>query len=205
MGKYCVDRERIDRLCRLSGVNYSKKTVENFKGFLETYYKIRDDLKYLPKGFYSDEIWKEAPDLFKAMALKQSIPENKREAFLALLIRSGHFDDILTGVFESIKSFSADGENYYQILYMLYFDDEPHKNIEIEKKIGYSHTAYQEKKELAITLFGLMFWKRFLDHWDNSTEEMYKIEKSIGRDGSLSDRKFAEENKDRGIVFTEYE
>lgn len=196
MGKYCVDRERIDRLCRLSGVNYSKKTVENFKGFLETYCKIRDDLEYLPKGYYSDEIWKEAPDLFKAMALKQSIPESKRETFLAMLIRSGHFDEILAGVFEGIKSFSSDGENYYQIIYMLYFDKIPHKNVEIEREIQYSHTAYQEKKELAILLFGLLFWKRFLDHWDNSTEEMYKIEKSIGRDGSLSDKKHAEENRE---------
>lgn len=194
MGKYCVDRERIERLCRLSGVNNTSKTVENIKGFLETYNSIRDDLDFLPKGLYSDEVWKEAPELFKFMSLKEVIPERKREAFLAAMIRSGQFTSILEGTFESMKAFSSDGETYYQIIYMLYFDREYHKNMEIEKAVGYSHSTYQEKKELAITLFGLMFWKRFLDHWDNSTEEMKIIEKSIGRDGSLSDRKYKEEH-----------
>lgn len=193
MGKGNMDKERIERLCRLSGVHSTKKTVENIKGILETYSSIRDDLEYLPRGVMSDEVWKEASDIFTFMSRKEMMPIEKRETILATLIRSGQFEKSLNEVMSQIKNFSSEGETYYTILYMLYLDKEPHKNAEIQREVGYGHTAYQEKKELAILLFGLLFWKKFLDHWENSTEEMLIIEKNLGRDGSLSENKVREE------------
>lgn len=192
MSKYSVDRDRIERLCNLYGVNYTKKTYHNFMGFLDTYLEVRDDLEYLPKSMLSDGLWKEAPALFKAMSLKEGMSKEMIESFLAIMIQSGQFDIILTGTFEAMKKFSNDGEVYCKIINLLYIDREPHKNIELENMLGYAHSTYQLKKEYAIMSFGLMFWKQILDHWDNSTEEMFMIEQELGRDGGLSSRRMQE-------------
>lgn len=140
----------------------------------------------------SDGLWKEAPALFKAMSLKEGMSKEMIESFLAIMIQSGQFDIILTGTFEAMKKFSNDGEVYCKIINLLYIDREPHKNIELENMLGYAHSTYQLKKEYAIMSFGLMFWKQILDHWDNSTEEMFRIEQELGRDGDLSSRRMQE-------------
>lgn len=38
-------------------------------------------------------------------------------------------------------------------------------------------------------LFGLMLWRQILAYWSNSTEEMFILEKEVGRDGSLAEER----------------
>ena len=189
MGKIFKDKDRIMRLFRMNGMNYTKKTCANIRAFVETYAEIKQDFDYLPIERIDNELWKEGPKLFRAMIESDKITREKIEGFIGGMKRSGHLEEMIDKALNELKGFGEDGRLYYNILFPLYFDKETKTNAEVEKELNYSHSSFQMKKEQALMLFGAVFWKAFLEHWENSIEEMYRIELESGRDGSLSERR----------------
>ena len=194
MGKYSVERDRIERLCKLYGVSYSPKTLANFRAFFETYSSIREDISYLPKNVNVDVLKVEAPDIFKAMISHGRIPQEQIIRFLTSMMTSGQLETLIEKALKDVKSFGEEGFCYYKIVYMLYIDEKSHKNSEVQSEIGYGKSRYYEKREYATMLFGLMLWRQILEHWDNSIEEMLSMEKAEGRNGSLATSRIEELN-----------
>ena len=92
-------------------------------------------------------------------------------------------------------NFSEDGKSYREILIMLYFGEDILTNTEVQEKLGYCSSAFYAKKELAVMLFGTLFWKEMMEYWDNAEAEMRKIEIEEGREGYIS--KIGSVTKDR--------
>ncbi len=191
MGRIFKDRERIMRLFRMNNMNYTKKTYGNIRSFLETYVGIKPDIIYLPVEKGNAVLIIEAPEIFKEMIGSEIIPPDKIEKFIGGMIRSGHLQEMIDKALREVRDFSENGEIYYKILWHLYFDERLINNSELERKLSYSHTALQIRKELAIMLFGVMFWKSIQEYGELSADEMYRIEIEAGRDGSLADRRIS--------------
>ena len=189
MSRLCKDKDRIMRLFRMNGMNYSKKTYGNIRSFLETYMEIRQDLDYLPLEKNNNVLIMKGPEIFKEMIGAEIISKEKIESFIGSLVRSGNLQEMIYKALNETREFSENGEAYYKILWHLYFNERLINNSELEKKLAYSHTALQIRKEIAIMLFGVVFWKSILEYWKNSIEEMYRIEIEAGRDGSLAERR----------------
>ena len=109
------------------------------------------------------------------------------------------FENYIEAVLDEIRSFSLDGGTYCKILTGLYLGEKTYDAMIVERSTGYCHSTFQNKKRHAIMLFGVSFWKKMLDHWDNSIEEMYEIERQEGRDGSLAERRRYEEDRRSGV------
>lgn len=184
--RYSTSQDRIKALGSLVGMNYTKKTCDNIKAFLEKYAYFKSDYNILNIDMTATDLWKEAPDLFAEMSSSTKINLDKIHIFLAVMIRTGQMDSLLDYSMKAVRSFEVDGEVYYKILYNLYFSDEILSDGAVELLCEYSHTTYHVKKKEAIMLFGITFWSKIYEHWDNSIEEMETIEESLGRDGSLS-------------------
>ena len=186
--RYSTSQDRIKALGSLVGMNYTKKTCDNIKAFLEKYAYFKTDYTILNVDLAETELWKEAPDLFAEMSSSTKINMNKINIFLAVMIRTGQMESLLDYSMKAVRGFEVDGEIYHKILYNLYFSDEILADGEVERLCEYSHTTYHVKKNEAIMLFGITFWSKIYEHWDNSIEEMHSIETSLGRDGSLASR-----------------
>lgn len=191
---YSIAGDRIKRLFALAGVNYSAKTYANFRTFLETYTKIRDDLLYLSEAGGYDSLKDEASDLFKAMISSEKISGELACEFLTGFLRSGRLNELVTYSLGKMHEFEPEGELFEYIMKRLYIDKDIVSNKELEIELKYSHRAYQRKKEQAVMLFGVTFWKMILDEWDDSIREMLALELSAGRSGDLArSRQKAEE------------
>lgn len=199
MGKGTNDRDRINRLLRSCGVNSSAKTYRNIRTFLEMYRDIRRDLSDIPRSFGDAAIRKNVPDLFQAMIGTEDISKARVGDFVEELMSYGWLDDYIELTLDEVCSFSVDGETYNMILNGLYLGDKTYDASVVEDKIGYCHSTFQNKKRHAVMLFGVLFWKKMLDHWDNSIEEMYEIELHAGRDGSLAERRKYEDDRRSGV------
>ena len=189
MSKYSAERDKISKLCRMYGVNYSEKTVKNFQSFFEGYADIREEMSYLPQHVNSDVLNREAADLFKAMILHSEISRTDIDKFLVGLMKDGNLEEMIAVALKDVKSYGPAGEIYHTIVYRLYIDKVRHTWNEVQTEIGYSKSRYYEKKEYAVMLFGLMLWRQILAYWSNSTEEMFILEKEVGRDGSLAEER----------------
>ena len=198
MGKIFKDRERIMRLFRMNNMNYTKKTYGNIRSFLETYMVIKPDIIYLALEKRNAVLMIEAPEIFKEMISSEIIPQEKIEEFIGRMMRSGHLQEMIDKSLSEVRVFSENGEVYYKILWHLYFDENLINNSELERKLAYSHTALQIRKELAIMLFGVVFWKSIQEYGELSADEMYRIEIEAGRDGSLAERRRTGERRKYG-------
>lgn len=200
MGRMGKDKERIVRLFAMNGMEYTSKTYANIRFTMETFAMIKNDLEYLPKEKSNSLLSNEVAHMFRAMIVSGRIPKEKVERFIGVVTRSGHLQEMIDTALKLVRDFSDDGEMYYQLLNMLYFIEKPLPNIVVERKCNYSHSTFQKKKELAVMLFGVLFWKEMLEYWENSEEEMYVIEKEEGRDGSLAKgrKDFIEKRNDNG-------
>lgn len=190
--RYSIPEERITALGRLVGVNYTDKTYENFKCFLERYAYLKSDVSLVSENCVN-EFWEEAPALFGDMISYMSVPVDRIDAYLVKLINSHQYMEIIEKTRDKVREFSGEGELYYMILTKLYFLEEPLTDGQVEKLSKYSHGTYYLKKKYAIMLYGICFWSQIYDHWMNSKEEMKYIEAKHGRDGSLAEN--ARDNK----------
>ncbi len=199
MGKQCKDRERIARLFSMNMVDYSKKTYGNIRNILETFAEVKNDLEFLPKGHRSSVLRRETPTLFRVMISSDKLTKERIEQLISAVLWSGKLQEMIDDSLALMEKFSEDGKTYCQLLLMLYFGDEIISNAEAEKRSGYSHSVYQVKKELAIMLFGTLFWKEMLEYWDNAETEMRKIEIEEGREGYISKIGHITEDRRSGI------
>ena len=183
MGKQCKDRERIVRLFSMNMVDYSKKTYENIRRILETYAEVKNDLEFLPKGHRSSVLRKETPNLFRVMISSDKLTKERIEQLISAVLWSGKLQEIIDDSLALMENFSEDGKSYREILIMLYFGEDTLTNTEAQEKLGYSSSAFYTKKELAVMLFGTLFWKELLEYWDNAEAEMREIEIEEGREG----------------------
>ena len=94
-------------------------------------------------------------------------------------VREKHRDNKIARSRDAVRDFSAEGDDYYRILSIYYVGETTYRGSIAEDLIGYSHTTCLRKRKTAIKLFGALFWKNILMYWDNSIEEMYKIEQDI--------------------------
>ena len=195
MGKQCKDRERIIRLFSMNGVDYSKKTYENIRKILETYAEVKNDLEFLPKGHRSSVLRKETPNLFRVMISSDKLTKERIEQLIGAILWSGKLQDMIDDSLALMVNFSEDGKSYREILIMLYFGEDILTNTEVQEKLGYCSSAFYAKKELAVMLFGTLFWKEMMEYWDNAEAEMRKIEIEEGREGYIS--KIGSVTKDR--------
>ena len=187
MGRFNKDEDRIRRLFVMNGMAYTRKTCANIRTILDVYASLKSDLDYLPKEKNGSILSSEVANMFRAMIASGKLQKNDIEGFIGVVMRSGHLQEMIDDALEMVKEFSDYGATYHRILYKLYFCEKPVSNNEIEKILSIAHTTFQKKKELAVMLFGVLFWKEMLEYWDNSIEEMYRIEMEEGLDGSLSE------------------
>lgn len=199
MSKGTNDKDRINRLLKKFGVHFSSKTYRNIRTFLEMYREIRRDLKNIPKSVGDAVIRKSAPELFQAMIEAEDISRGRVGDFVEELMSYGWLENYIEATLDEVRSFSLDGETYYKILTGLYLGEKTYDASIVEEDTGYCHSTFQNKKRHAVMLFGVLFWKRMLDHWDNSIVEMEKIERQEGRDGSLTERRRSEEDRRSGV------
>lgn len=115
-------------------------------------------------------------------------------------VREKHRDNKIARSRDAVRDFSEEGEDYYKILSIYYFGETTYRGSIAENMIGFSHTTCLRKRKTAIKLFGALFWKNILIYWDNSVEEMYKIECEEGRDGTLSERRKMEDDRRSGVL-----
>ncbi len=187
MGRVLSDKERIERLFQRYGVHDTDKTYGNILTLLEAFTNARKDMKYYPEQDKNIAAWESAPDLFRAMLGADPIPQEKISDLIEDMMAGGYLDDIIRKTHEEVLGFSQEGEDYYKILKVLFLGEKTYRGIAADLKIGMSHSTIQRRKVLAVKLFGVLFWKNLTADWDNSTEEMQRIEREEGRDGSLSD------------------
>ncbi len=195
MGKQCKDRERIARLFSMNMVDYTKKTYENIRNILETFAEVKNDLEFLPKGHRSSVLRKETPNLFRVMISSDKLTKERIEQLIGAVLWSGKLQEMIDDSLALMEKFSADGKSYCKIILMLYFGENTLSNSEVQKRLGYSNSAYYTKKELAIMLFGTLFWKEMLEYWDDAEVEMREIEIEEGREGYIT--KIGSITKDR--------
>ncbi len=197
MSRLYKDKDRIERLFCLCGVDNTEKTYENILMFLETYADMMRDMKYFPRPEKNFAAWRSAPELFRAMLGADKISQERIEEFIEDMLSGGGLEDLINSTLEKVLDFSREGEDYHKILLVYYFGETTYRGAIAEEQIGLSHSTIQRKKKLAIKLFGVLFWQNMLTYWNNSIEEMYAIEIEEGRDGSLS--KKMREEADRRI------
>ena len=187
MGQLNNDKERIRKLFQRYGVHDTDKTYGNILASLEAFANAKKDMKYYPEQDKKAAAWESAPDLFRAMLGSDPISQEKISDLIEDMMAGGYLDDIIRKTHEEVLEFSQEGEDYYKILEVYFLGEKTYKGISADIKIGMSHSSIQRRKVPAVKLFGVLFWKNLTADWDNSTEEMKRIEREEGRDGSLSD------------------
>jgi len=128
-------------------------------------------------GIYRDVVW----------ATKRKATDLKTEAFargsqdietglvylsdFAPIDEQKDFEDRVNGLFknkwfvflmentlESIKEYPEYGTLYYNILWLSYFDNEPHKEQELLSKLSIERSAFYGRKREALLLFAIQLW-----------------------------------------------
>ena len=172
-------KERIERIGKIVGVNYTDKTYENFKQFLEMYAEMKSDVRLFDIDMDEVKLQKVAPMLFEAMMISEPIPRDMIEELVMIVVQSGKTPRLIQESLENVRKFSPDGEQYHQILWQLYFDDTIHSNIEVELSLNCSHRTYHNKKRYAVMLFGIACWGEIMSYWKDARREMQKIEAAL--------------------------
>ena len=186
--QYCSKAdERIRCMARLVGVDYSKKTVNNVKRFLEIYCSIKTSLNLVPVPISSNILRDEAPELFQAMISSKEIPDDLIEHFIIALVKTGNMENMIGQALDKVRAFDKDDNVYEIILRKMYFDEEISTNYEVEKACYISHGTYYKKREQAIMLFAISFWSLMISEWKNPEIGMKELEDKHGRDNGLSD------------------
>lgn len=199
MGRAAKDRERIERLYVLNGSEYSKRLYANEKEIMETYAEIKNDLEYIPQDITGGELCKKEPRMFRDVVRADKLEKGKAEGFIGAIVRSGHLQEMVDNVLDRVKSFSPNGEVYYRILYRLYFCPDPITNAEMEKECGYSHSSFHEKKEYAIMLFGVLFWREILECWKRSLGDKHVMDNGAEQDAPYSMEERADGERRRAL------
>ncbi len=185
--QYSKAEERIRCMARLVGVDYSKKTLNNVKRFLEIYSAIKTSLNLIPVSSSPNIIKDEAPELFEAMIMSEEMSDDRIEHFIVALVKTGNMEDMIEQALDKVCAFGKDGKLYETILRKMYFDDVIYLNYEVEKSCYISHGTYYRKKDQAIMLFGISFWSLLISEWQNPEMGIRKLEEKHGRDNRLSD------------------
>lgn len=194
MAKYELVKTKIDEMCKACGVNHSAKTYANFMSFMENYVYARQYACFFRTEINEKDMWKEAPNLFRAMVDKEEIPAHKVASFLGLMIKTGQMDFLIENSRRQLEQFYPYGDVFVQIIDLLYLNEKPCTNKEAMVTLKCARSTFQEKKEQAVMIFGLYFWQMILSHWDNSINEMKEIEEETGRSGELYKGRMCSDN-----------
>lgn len=114
--QYSKAEERIRCMARLVGVDYSKKTLNNVKRFLEIYSAIKTSLNLIPVSSSPNIIKDEAPELFEAMIMSEEMSDDRIEHFIVALVKTGNMEDMIEQALDKVCAFGKDGKLYETIL-----------------------------------------------------------------------------------------
>ena len=185
--RYSVATDLIKEMCRLAGINYSKKTFNNFKLCLETYSRVRKFIDILPSNIRKVSLSELAPEIFSAMISPVELTAAAVRDSIIVMMKNGYLIPLMEASLEGVASFNPSGQVYYQIITRLYFSDDNPSNTDVEKELKYSHAIYYKKKEEAVMLFGVFFWSQVLKCWDGAYDEMLALERANNRTISLAE------------------
>ena len=155
-----VTGDRIVSMAKEAGVRCSDVKCENLKKFLEAFTRIGYDLDFLTKTRPKYDIQEILPPLFRAMETDTPIEDHKLEDLIIALSQEGILNNMLEEAFAKIRAFDRSRRPCYAlILEKLYFCENPLDNEQVRKLTKYSYSQYFVKKDEAVRLFGLFFWR----------------------------------------------
>lgn len=120
----------------------------------------------VPSSVTKEEV---AVGLYLNMVTPRAGSENKLSEIIDRMQRANWYPEIVENTLRSVRKFSeTNGEIYYRIIKMLYFQDHATSENEMMSRCAISKSTLYRKKEEALKLFGVLLWNDFLkDHgWD---------------------------------------